>query len=161
MKKTKTMIRTMIRTFAIALAAGAVISAKAYIAEPGDLVVSIPFHFEAGQKTMPAGDYVVRFDTDQTTLRVCEDGMYCTAIQGVAFDLIDAGHAAQVVFENSGGQMRLSRVSASSGRGVEVRNSELAELGSRAATPWTIVTVPAREICIHRHVGTTLSPAWH
>jgi hypothetical protein len=145
----------------MAIAAGAVISAKAYIAEPGNLVVSIPFQFEAGQKTMPAGDYVVRFDTDQTTLRVCEDGMYCTAIQGVAFDLVDAGHAAQVVFENSGGQMRLSRVSASSGRGVEVHNSELAELGSRAATPWTIVTVPAREICIHRHVGTTLSPAWH
>jgi hypothetical protein len=155
------MTRTMIRSFAMAIAAGAVITAKAYIAEPGDLTVSIPFQFEAGQKTMPAGDYTVRFDTDQTTLRICEDGMYCTAIQGVAFDLVDAGHAAQVVFENSDGQMRLSRVSASSGRGVEVRNSELAELGSLAVAPWTLVTVPAREICIHRHEGSTLSPAWH
>jgi len=155
------MTRTMIQTFAMTIAAGAVISANAYIAETGDLAVNIPFQFEAGGKPMPAGEYIVRFDADQTTLRICEDGIYCTAVQGVAFDLAGAGHAAKVVFEEADGHLRLSRVSASSGRGVEVRNSELAELGSLAVAPWTLVTVPAREICIHRHEGSTLSPAWH
>ena len=143
------------------IAAGAVISAKAYIAETGDLAVNIPFQFEAGQKSMPAGEYIVRFDADQTTLRICEDGIYCTAVPGVAFDLAGAGHAAKVVFEEADGQLRLSRVSDSSGRGVEVRNSELAELGPLAVAPWTLVTVPAREICIHRHESSMLSPAWH
>lgn len=153
------MTRTMIRTLAMTIAAGAVISANAYIAETGDLAVNIPFQFEAGGKPMPAGEYIVRFDADQTTLRICEDGTYCTAVQGVAFDLAGAGHA--VVFEDADGHLRLSQVSASSGKGVEVHNSELAELGSRPVAPWTLVTVPAREICIHRHVGTALSPAWH
>ena len=155
------MTRTMIRTFAMAIAAGAVISANAYIAEPGDLAVNIPFQFEAGGKRMPAGEYIVRFDADQTALRICENGIYCTAVQGVAFDLSGTAHATQAVFEESDGHFRLSRVSAASGRGVEVRNSELAELGSLAVAPWTLVTVPAREICIHRHEGSSLSPAWH
>ena len=69
-RRTKTMTRTMIRTFAMTLAAGAVISANAYIPETGDLVVNIPFQFEAGGKPMPAGEYIVRFDADQTSLRI-------------------------------------------------------------------------------------------
>jgi len=68
------MTRTLIRLFAMTIAAGAVISAKAYIAEPGDLVANIPFQFEAGQKTLPAGDYIVRLDAHQTGLRICEGG---------------------------------------------------------------------------------------
>lgn len=155
------MTRTMIRAFALTIAAGAVMTAKAYIAEPGDLNVSIPFPFQAGQTAMPAGEYVVRLEADQATLRICEDGVYCATVRGNAFELAGAGIAAQVAFENSGGQMRLSRVSAASGKGVEIRNSELAELGARLLSPWTIVTVPAREICIHPHEGSTLSPAWH
>lgn len=155
------MTRTTIRAFAITLAAGAAISASAYTGQTGDLAVNIPFQFEAGQKSMPAGEYIVRLDADQTTLQICEDGVYCTAVQGVAFDLAGAGHAAQVVFEDADGHLRLSRVSASSGRGIEIRNSELAELGSLRVAPWTLVTVPAREICIHRHEGSALSPAWH
>jgi len=74
---------------------------------------------------------------------------------------VGAGHEAQIVFENSAGRLRLSRVEASSGSGVEVRNSELAELGARAWIPWTVVSLPVREICIHRHEGSTLPAAWH
>ena len=155
------MTRTMIRTLAMTIAAGALVTAKAYIAEPGDLAVSIPFQFQAGQKAMPAGEYIVRFDANQAALRICEDGVYCTTVQGIAFDLVGAGLAAHVVFENSDGQMRLSRVAAASGRGVEIRNSELAELGGRPMAAWTLVTVPAQEICIHRHGGSALPAAWH
>lgn len=155
------MTRTMIRTFAMLIAAGAAITAQAYIAEPGDLTVSIPFPFEAGQKQMPAGDYIVRFDANQPALRICEDGVYCTVVAGIAYDLVGSGQVAQVVFENSDGKMRLSRVDAPSGRGLEVRNSELAKLGVHSVAPWTVVIVPAREICIHRHLGSTLQAAWH
>jgi len=155
------MTRTVIQSFVVAIAAGAVMSVKAYIAEPGDLTVDIPFAFEAGEKAMPAGEYIVRFEANQTVVRICEDGVYCTDVEGVAFDLAGTGHASRVVFEDSEGHLRLSRVEAPNGNGVEVRNSELAKLGGGLVAPWTIVAVPAREICIHPQEGSTFPAAWH
>ncbi len=75
------MTNSIITAIAILAATASLSFAGLYPPQKGDLAVSIPFAFHIDGKTMQAGEYIVRADTERNVLIVCEDGVYGATVE--------------------------------------------------------------------------------
>ena len=125
----------------------------------GDIAVSIPFQFVAAGQTMQAGEYIVRHDTNQGVIEICEDGVYCVSVPARTGTVSAVVESPELVFEHCRERETfvLAGVSSPSRGRIQVGSS-----GQAPATATSSVSekcVPARELCLHRNKG--LAPSWH
>ena len=136
-------------------------SAGIFPAMSGDIAVSIPFQFVAAGQTMQAGEYIVRHDTNQGVIEICEDGVYCVSVPaGVLTASAGAVERPELIFEHCGQRQTyvLAAVSSPSRGRFEVGSSDRATKTVQASRT-SEKCVPARELCLHRNKG--LAPSWH
>ena len=138
---TRILIQCMI---AAALAAGSG-STAIFPPRSGDLAASVPFNFMAGDKTMQAGDYVIRTHRNGV-VEICEDGVYCATVEGTpaAPDHDDA--QPSLAFRHAGDQRVFVGV-VRQGQSTDGVDTE------------SVDAVTARKLCIHRDTGLPMS--WH
>lgn len=106
MKKAYTMIALMVLVGSVAVAA------QAQTASPAQLVASIPFQFNVGDKAMPAGDYTIRQvnpSSDQTILQLrAKNGSRTVMIQ--MDNVIGRAHeGSQLIFNRLGSEYYFSQ----------------------------------------------------
>jgi len=122
----------------------------------GSVTVSIGFDFVAGDRTMPAGDYVIQ-PQGADRLRICEDGIRCATVATESLNLPGLMTGATLVFQRADGQYTLVQVwtSARSGHRVTGGAPE-SEYNWKSAE---FVEVKAKSLCVHRIAG--LPTGWH
>ena len=123
----------------------------------GDIAVSIPFQFVAAGQTMQAGEYIVRHDTNQGVIEICEDGVYCVSVPARTGTASAVVESPELIFEHCRKRETfvLAGVSSPSRGRIQVGSSGPAT----ATSSLTEKCVPARELCLHRNKG--LVPSWH
>ncbi len=147
MKRTILMAITMASLF-IATAV-----AQIYPPRQGDLAASIPFEFGAAGKSMPAGEYIIRNDSDTGKLLICEDGVYCADVQVLVAPRAESGSLMRLVFQKSGGRLHLKAVEGLDGDSVRLPDCRSIQDGQQCET----VAVPARVLTITRIPGVGVS----
>lgn len=131
-------IYSMFAMFGLLLAL-AVVSAQA---KQGEILeVNIPFDFQVGGKTLPAGEYAVKQLSDKALLIRSADGKAQTIIQSpgrVQANVSETGAKQRLVFHQYGDQFFLSQVwMTTDGDGRELNRSNAER---RAASGQTLVT---------------------
>ena len=75
------MIKQVLRISTLAVLFTMLARAGIYPPNSGDITVAVPFDFVVGSQTLRAGEYIVRNETEEGTLQICEDGIYCVTVQ--------------------------------------------------------------------------------
>jgi hypothetical protein len=125
--------------------------AQLYPPRSGDLAASIPFDFEANGKSMKAGEYIVRADSESGVVSICQDGVYCASIEASRLGRDDRKDRLQLVFTKHGGKYYLSFVICEQGECFE-----LPMLQSQGADD-RFERVKARKLVIHQFKGLPMS----
>jgi hypothetical protein len=136
----KKQIYTMIAGLAVMLATGVAVHAQT--GNDAQHVVDIPFEFNVGDKTMPAGEYTIRHvnpSSDRAVLQITRKGAGSVLV--ATNDTIGkARNASTLVFNCYGNSRYLAEVwtageslglQARRTRGERAAEGELAQLGSR------------------------------
>ncbi len=145
------MTNTIIKAIAILAVTASLSFGGLYPPQQGDLAVSIPFAFQIDGKTMQAGEYIVRTDTERGVLHVCEDGVYCTSVEVTNLELDSEDGELQLVFTKHDGRYYLSLVRCEMGDCVEL------PLLHSIAEDDSIERVKARKLVIHQFNGLGVS----
>ena len=133
--------------------------AQVFPPTPGDLKVTIPFEFSTGNKTMPAGKYIVHKTEAAGVLQICEDGINCATIATTDVGPGETSVQPQLVFHRYEDENFLCQVWLSSENGRRVLASRQESETTRSGAKPEIASLDAQLLCIHFINGLPLS--WH
>ena len=133
--------------------------AQVFPPTPGDLKVTIPFEFCTGNKTMPAGNYIVHKNEAAGVLQICEDGINCATVATTDVGPGETSTQPQLVFYQYGDENFLCQVWLNSKNGRRVHESHLESETIKSGVEPEITSLDAQLLCIHFIDG--LPPSWH
>ena len=127
--------------------------AQVFPPTPGDLKVSIPFKFRAGDKTMPPGNYIVHKTDAADVLQICEDGIHCATVATTDMGPRETSRQPRLVFRQYGDENFLCQVRLSSEIRRCVAGSRLELETSKSGTEPKFASLDAQLLCIHFENG--------
>jgi hypothetical protein len=139
----------------MAVAAGSAL-AEMHLPARGDLAVTIPFEFNVGRQTMPAGDYTL-LNEGGGRLRLCEDGIRCVTVETSRVDLPGLMKNPTVLFRKAGNGWTLAEIWTTARSGHRLAVGETAEFDCKDTPEYS--EIKARTLCVHRASGAARS--WH
>ena len=150
------MIREAARVSLLLIIWTALASAGIYPPTPGDSVVSVPFEFKVGTQTLLAGEYIIHSDRETGETQICEDGVYCVALQTIPRPVAEkAADQPEMVFRGEGSQHVLTQVRSPRFGTLALSAAEPDASGRRRKAAET--RIQGHELRIHSFEGITLS----
>ena len=149
------MKKQILRAAVMAVAATGLSLAEMHVPSKGAVSATIPFEFTVGDRTLPAGDYIIEPDGEK--LRICEDGIRCTTVESAAIEIQGLTRGATLVFKRIACEWTMVQAWMGDRGGHRVvRGENELEVGWKSSE---FSEVKAKSLCVHRIAG--LPPSWH
>lgn len=110
-----------------------------------EMTVTVPFEFTAGDKVLPAGNYIVRVDKERETIALLGEGQQQLVLLTISKESGNAPQRGKLVFQRYAAGSFLAEVwSQDNSTGRALSPSALQKELARAKQPQQILVVEAR-----------------